>query len=103
MLKVIRFDGTIVVDLDRFHKFNVENVIQEAIDDNGTNLQYTSHNIIKPSDIPHGWLGARPYGDRSDDKNCQEIFEEEILPTLPTEDPNQNKFEFFNGIKPKFD
>jgi len=102
MLKVIHFSGTLVADMAVFHKFNVENAIQEAIEDHGGDLHHTSHSIVKPSDIPPGWDNALPYGgERCDDKTCIEIFRDEILPTQPTEDPNQNKFDFFKKIIPK--
>jgi len=97
MLKVIKFGGVLVADIDRFHKYSIENVVQEAIDDHRTELKCTVHTVIKPSDIPCGWETCIPYGDRKDDKTCIQIFEEEILPNQPTEDPNQNKFEFFKG------
>ena len=95
MLTLISFDGYLMADLEKTDRFSVKNVIQEAVDDHGCDLSYIFHKIIKPSDIPHDWEKSIPYGDRSDDKKCIDIFYDEILPKQPIDDPNQTKFGFF--------
>ena len=102
MLKVIRFSGSIVADMEVFNSYTMRSAVSDAISDHGATEQYASYDIKKPSDIPVGWENAIPYGgERKDDKVCIDIFRDEILITIPVDDPDQSKFDFWKGIIPK--
>ena len=100
MLKVIHFDGYLVANIDDDRQWTLKGLVREAIDDGGCSLNCQSNKTTKPSEIPHDWLNSIPYG-RTDDKTCIQIFEDEIMPAKPVNDPNQNKFGFWEDIEPQ--
>lgn len=93
MLKLVRFEGELMVDTDQK---NMHRFVRDFIDD--CDIKTTYLPIKKVSDIPMKWRNGLPYGDRKDNKTCLQIFTEEILPENPLDDPNQVKFPFVNEI-----
>jgi len=98
MLKILYFGGHLVVNIpeggrDFLNLFELDNFAREAISEHSCDFNVTSQIIDKISDIPSGWENAIPIN-RTDDKTCKEIYEEEILPTKPIYDSDQMKFEF---------
>ena len=98
MLKTINFEGCLVVDVldddDLFNRHELERLARESVSDYTCDFGVTSNRIVEYSDIPYDWHDAIPIN-RKDNKTCSEIYEEEILPTKPLDDPKQNKFDFW--------
>jgi len=99
MLKIIYFDGYLVVDVpeggrDFLNSFELDHFAREAIGEYSCDFKVTSQEIVNPSDIPHDWENCVPIN-RRDDKTCIDIFYDEILPKQPIDDSNQTKFGFF--------
>ena len=100
MLKKIFFEGMIIADTEKSNRFDHEYYVKEAIRDDEVELVITSIEIKKLSDIPQDWTDGYPFGDRKKrglpERKCFDIFQLEILPNLPVDDPNQVKFTFWN-------
>jgi len=95
MLKKVYFEGEILVDDDESTWFDY---IREQISSLPEILDISSVPIKSIKEIPREWMDSVPYG-REDFKTCKEIFEQEIFPKVGEDDPNQHKFEFFEGTK----
>jgi len=97
MLKKVNFEisGEIFVDLSEESSYLIRSYVEDFVRDNFSEYCDINTTTIKSEkDIREEWKNDYPFGDRTDKKTCIEIFNEEILPKLPINDPNQLKMNF---------